>query len=65
MTPSQIFDAERGNLLVNFRIVDNLADNIEPAILKNFARSIGQIDGAFDAVAKAKLLGQPHRDIAH
>ena len=65
MASGQIFDAERGDLLVDFRIVDNFPDNVEPAILKNFARSVGQIDSAFDAVAKAELLGQPHCDIAH
>ena len=65
MASGQIFDAERGDLLVDFRVVDNFPNDVEPAILKNFARSVGQIDGAFDAVTKAELLSQPHCDVAH
>ena len=52
-------------MLVDFGIVNDLADDEEPAIFENFARGVGEIDGALDAVTKTKLLGQPHGRVAH
>ena len=51
-------------MFVDLRVVNDLADDEEPAILENLARRVSQIDRALDAVAKAELLRQPHRDIA-
>ena len=51
--------------MIDLGVVDDLADNKEPAIFENLARGIGQIDRALDAVTKAKLLGQPHGCISH
>ena len=45
--------------------MNDLADDEEPAILENFARRIGEIDRALDAVTKTELLRQPHRRVAH
>src|SRR5689334_9149960 len=40
--------------------MDDFPDNEKAALLEDFARGIGEIDGALDAVAEAKLLCQPH-----
>src|ERR1051326_2138789 len=61
----QVFDSERRDLLVDFRIVNNLANDEEAAIFENLARGVGQIDGTLDSVTKAKLFRKPHCDIAH
>ena len=50
--------------MINFRVMNNLADNKKPAIFEHLARSIGEIDRAFDAVAKTKLFRQPHGGVA-
>src|SRR5579862_1072622 len=54
----EVLDAERGNLLVDLRVVDDLAQDEEPAILENLARGVGQVDGPLDPVAEAELLRQ-------
>src|ERR1044071_7660117 len=41
--------------------MDDLPDNEQAALLEDFARGIGEIDGPLDAVTEAKLLCQPHR----
>ena len=64
VSAGQVLDAERRNLLVHFRVVNDFADDEEATVLKNFAGGIGEIDGALDAVTKSKLLGQSHRHIA-
>ena len=51
--------------MVHLWVVNDLADNKEPAILKNFARGIGEIDRALDPVAEAKLFREAHGCIAH
>ncbi len=53
------------DLLVDLGIVNDLAENEEPAVLENLPRRVGEIDRALDAVAKSELLRQPHRDVAH
>ena len=40
--------------------MNDFAEDEEAAVLENFARGIGEIDGALDAVTKAELLGQSH-----
>src|ERR1700730_6064330 len=56
----QILDAQRSNLLIDLRIVNDFPDDKKPAIFKNFARGVSEINGAFYPIAKAKLLGQAH-----
>src|SRR5205814_5942765 len=51
--------------MIHLWVVNDLADNKEPAILKNLARGICEIDRALDPVAKAKLFRQAHRGVAH
>ena len=60
----QVLDAERRDLLVDLGIVNDFTNNEEPTVLENFARGVSKIDGAFDPVAKPKLLRQAHRDVA-
>ena len=50
--------------MINLGVVNNLADNKKPAISKHLARGIGEINRAFDTVAKTKLFRQPHGGIA-
>ena len=50
--------------MVHLWVVNDLADDKEPAIFKYFARGIGEIDRAFDTVAKTKLFRQPHGGVA-
>src|SRR5436190_24302902 len=50
--------------MINLGVVNNLADNKEPAISKHLARGIGEINRAFDTVAKTKLFRQPHGGVA-
>src|SRR2546423_4073925 len=51
--------------MINFRVMNNLADNKKPAIFENFACSIRKIDRALDPVAKTELFRQAHGGIAH
>ena len=44
--------------------MDDFADEKEIAVGENFPCGVGEIDGAFDAVAKSELLGQADGDIA-
>ena len=53
-----------GDLLVDLGVVNDLAEDEEPAVLEDLARRVGEIDRALDAVAKAELLREPHRDVA-
>ena len=52
-----------GDLRVDLRVVDDLAEDEQPLALEflALARGVGEVDGAFHPVAKAELLGQPHR----
>src|SRR6266446_4479106 len=49
IVPGQVLDPERCDLLVHLRIVNDFSDDKEPAVFKNFTRSISEVDGAFDA----------------
>ena len=51
--------------MIHLWVVNDLADDKEPAIFKYFARGIGEIDRTFDPVAEAKLFRQAHGCIAH
>jgi len=51
--------------MIDLGIVNDFADNKEPAISKYFARSVGEVDCALNAVTKPKLFRQPHRRVAH
>ena len=44
--------------------MNDFADDEEAAVFENFARGVSEIDRALDAVAKTKLLRQPHRRFA-
>ena len=51
--------------MIHLWVVNDLADDKEPAIFKYFARGIGEIDRTFDPVAEAKLFREAHGCIAH
>ena len=51
--------------MIDLGVMNDFADNKEPAILENFARSIGKIDCALDPVAKAELFREAYGGIAH
>ena len=53
---SERVDAQRLDLGVHIGVVDDFAEEKNPAVFENFARRVGEVDGAFDAVAKAKFL---------
>ena len=53
----KVFDAQGLHLRVDIRVVDDFAEEKNPAVGKNFSCSVGEVDGALDAVAEAKLLG--------
>ncbi len=57
-------DAHRPQLLVDVRVVDDLAGQVHAAIGKALARLIRVVDGAVDAVAEAELTRQMHRQAA-
>src|ERR1051326_2838492 len=44
--------------------MDDFANDEEATILENFARGVGEIDRALDAVTKTKLLGQSQHQVA-
>ena len=54
----QIPDPEGGDLCIHLGIVDDLADQEETGLGKDFPSSVGQINRPLDTVTKAKLLGQ-------
>jgi hypothetical protein len=60
----QELDAHCADLVVHLRVVDDLAENINRLQREDFARGIGQVDGALDAVAKAEFLGELDGQIA-
>ena len=45
--------------------MNNLTDDKEPAVLENFPRGVGKIDGALDTVAKTELFRQAHGRLVH
>src|SRR5713101_381638 len=51
--------------MIDLWVMNDFADNKEPAILENFARSISEINRALDTVTKTKLFRQAHRRVAH
>ena len=57
-------DAQRLDLGVHIGVVDDFAEEKNPAVLENFARRVGEVDGAFDAVAKAKFFREADGRIA-
>ena len=50
--------------MIDLRIMNDLADNKEPAIFKYFARGVGEVDRALNAVTKPKLFRQAHGRVA-
>ena len=52
---AQKADALRAQLIVDVRVVDDLAGQKDVAVGKALARLIGVVDGAIDAVAEAEL----------
>ena len=57
-------DAHGADLVVDLRVVDDLAENIDRLLGKDLARGIGQVNGALDAVAEAELLGELDGQVA-
>src|SRR6266487_302219 len=50
--------------MVHLRVVNDLTDDEEPAVLENFARRVSEIDRALDPVTKAELLGEADGGLA-
>src|SRR5882672_1262474 len=44
--------------MIYLGVVNDLADNEEPALFENFACGVSEIDRALDPVTKAELLGE-------
>jgi len=57
-------DAHRADLIVDLRVMDDFAEDVERLIGEDLPRGIGQVNGPLDAVAKAELLGEPDRQVA-
>ena len=51
-------DALRAQLVVDVRVVNDLAGQMDRAIGEALARLVGVVDGPIDAVAEAELAGQ-------
>src|SRR5438132_298663 len=47
--------------MVDLRVVNDLADDEEPALFENFARGVSEIDRALDPVTKAELRADAHQ----
>src|SRR6266851_2330689 len=50
--------------MIYLRVVNDLADDEEPALFENFARGVSEIDRALDPVTKAELLGEANGGVA-
>src|SRR6266567_4585581 len=50
--------------MIYLGVVNDLADNEEPALFENFARGVSEIDRALDPVTKAELLGEANGGVA-
>ena len=59
----EVLDAEGANLLIDLGVVNDLAEDEEAAVREDLGRGVGEVDGALDAVAKAELLREFHRDV--
>ena len=57
----EVTDSQRCHLGIDIRIVDDFAEEKNPAVGKNLARGIGQIDGPLDSIAEPELLRETDR----
>ena len=56
-------DAHVADLVVDFRVVDDFAEQINGFVGREiFSRGVGEVNGALDAVAKAELLRELDRE---
>jgi hypothetical protein len=51
--------------MIDLGVVNDFADNKEPAIFENLACGVSEINRALDTVAKAKFFRQAHRGVPH
>src|ERR1019366_10464431 len=51
-------DAHGADLVVDLRLMDDFAENINRLQREDFASGIGQIDGSLNTIAEAELLGE-------
>src|SRR5207244_13299799 len=51
--------------MVDLRVVNDLADDEEPAVFENFARGVSEVDRALNPVTKAELLGETDNGVAN
>src|SRR5437667_12186471 len=51
--------------MVDLRVVNDLADDEEPALFENFARGVSEVDRALNPVTKAELLGEADNGVAN
>lgn len=62
--PRQRDNAHFDQLAIDFRVVNDFADEKNAIVGKHLARSVGEVDRAFDAIAEAKLLCEAHGGVA-
>ncbi len=62
--PWQGNDAHAPELVVDFRVVDDFPDQENALIREDLAGRVGEVDGAFHAVAEPELPCQPHGGVA-
>src|SRR5437867_13457696 len=51
--------------MIDLGVMNDFADDKEPAIFEDFARGISEIERALNPVTKAKLFRQAHRCVPH
>jgi hypothetical protein len=59
---AQKADTLRAELIVDMRVVDDFARQVDRVVWKATARLVGVVDGAIDAVAEAELPCEVHRE---
>lgn len=56
--PGEGDDAHFDELAIDFGVVDDFADEEDALIGEDAAGGVGEVDGAFDSIAEAELLGE-------
>ena len=57
-------DVHFPEVLVDFRVVDDFADEEDAFVGEDAAGGVGEVDGTFDAVAEAELFGEEDGGVA-
>ncbi len=62
--PWQRDDAHLAQVSIDVGVVDDFTDEENAVVRENPARGVGEVDGAFHAVAKPELFGEQQRGVA-